>query len=436
MTKNVIKPWTVTGLWILLFSGTAQPAEQVHFYDNFESAALGSTPPNSDGWTIAGAGAWFTANATTVNTQNKTQGGSQSMYSSGGNAGQGIGDWNSPGFGGAGAIINGRAEIWFYDDLAATKRQWISCDNNAGNQWLAVNIRSPVSSSTKYCYRGNMVGQTVTTIDRSLGWHKVEWIRSSVNTKLYLDGRLLYTASNAQFANFSDFDCGSFSWDNINGNTGMWFDDAKVVRGQSQSRYRWYSNTAGVQPENPTALAAENTATTNVTNGTNLRLRIQAQNEMTYAWTGEYMALQFSEDSTGPWYNLGHSAHWDYADGAGGNGDQVANALLTGTNVRQHFVESSPSAGINSVPSNQYAEWDFCITPVWANVSKGTPYYFKLVIVDGAGNYQSDLVAYPYLAQATTAAGKTWNGSVSTAWNNANNWTPAGVPAAGPRVAL
>ena len=157
---------------------------------------------------------------------------------------------------------------------------------------------------------------------------------------------------------------------------------------------------------------------------------------MTYAWTGEYMALQFSEDSTGPWYNLGHSAHWDYADGAGGNGDQVANALLTGTNVRQHFVESSPSAGINSVPSNQYAEWDFCITPVWANVSKGTPYYFKLVIVDGAGNYQSDLVAYPYLAQATTAAGKTWNGSVSTAWNNANNWTPAGVPAAADDVVI
>jgi hypothetical protein len=34
------------------------------------------------------------------------------------------------------------------------------------------------------------------------------------------------------------------------------------------------------------------------------------------------------------------------------------------------------------------------------------------------------------LASATSAqVTKTWNGSVSTSWGEANNWTPAGVPA-------
>ncbi|OGJ86151.1 MAG: hypothetical protein A2268_01620 [Candidatus Raymondbacteria bacterium RifOxyA12_full_50_37] len=424
-------------LWSLLFSVSVFAEEEIHFSDNFESATLGNSPPNSDGWTIAGAGGWYTANATTVNTQNNTQGGSKSMYSSGGNAGQGIGDWNAPGFGGAGAITNGRAEIWFYDDMAATKRQYICADNNTGNQWAGIVIRN-ATSATKYCYTSQLIATTFSSIDRTLGWHKVEWIRDNVNTTLYLDGVSIYVMANASFANFNDFDCGSFSWDNVNGNTGLWVDDAKVVRGQNQSRYRWYQND---NAENPTALAAENTAITNVANGTTLRLRLQAQNDMSYAWVGAYVALRYREGTTGTWTDLGTSAHWSYADGMGGNGDQVGFTRLTNSNIREHFAENVPSAGILSVPSTQYAEWDFSLTPVWTNVSKGAVYYFKLVLVDGSGNYLSDLVSYPYLPQATTATGKTWVGGSGGAanrrrWAYAANWSPSGIPVTGDEVVI
>jgi hypothetical protein len=339
-------------LCALLLPVVAPAEEQVHFSDNFEAATLGNSPPNSDGWTIVGAGGWYTANATTVNTKNHTGGGSKSMYSSGGNAGQGIGDWNAPGFGGVGAITNGRAEIWFYDDMSATKRQYICIDNNTGNQWMGICVRN-ATSATKYCRTDQLAATSATTIDRSLGWHKVAVVRDNVNTTLYLDDVQIKVISNASFTDFNDFDCGSFSWDALNGNTGMWFDDAKVVRGQNQSCFRWYQNNSA---ENPTAMAAENTAITNVNNGDILRLRVQVQNDMTYNWAAAYVALRYREGVSGAWQDMGPLMHWNYTDGMGGNGDQVANALLTNTNIREHFAENSPTTSILSVPTTQYGE--------------------------------------------------------------------------------
>ncbi|MCX7804689.1 MAG: hypothetical protein N3A38_05805, partial [Planctomycetota bacterium] len=405
---------------ISILSGAAGfCAEEVIFFDDFESATLGSSPPNSPGknWTITGAEGWFTAPGTTVNTQNRTPGGSKSMYSPGGGAGQGIGAWNNPGWG---PVTNGRAEIWFYDDMASPKHQFISVDNAAGNNWLAIMVRTSTSANT-YCYRGSMVGTTATNIDRSLGWHKVEWVRDTNNTSMYLDGVLVYSTSNSNFSDFSDFDLGSWYWDSVAGNTGMWFDDAKVVRGQNQSRYRWYQNNSA---ESPTPLAAENTAITGALAGTVYRLRVQIQNDMSVPWSGSRLALRYRLGTGGPWLDFGPAADWNYANGMGTDRAQVANALLTNTNVRQHFVETVPSATSLSVPSGQRGEWDFAITPT-ASSMPGATYYVKAVFVDDSGNYVSDLASCPVLAQAAVTSGSVnvWISGGNTNWDRNQNWS-------------
>ncbi len=411
-------------LTLILSGATIFCAEEVIFFDDFESATLGSSPPDSPGknWTITGAGAWFTAPGTTVNTQNRTPGGSKCLYSPGGGAGQGIGAWNNPGWG---PVTNGRAEIWFYDDMASPKHQFVSVDNAVGNNWLAIMVRTATSANT-YCYRGSMVGTTATNIDRSLGWHKVEWVRDTSNTSMYLDGVLIYSTPNSNFSDFSDFDLGSWSWDSVAGNTGMWFDDAKVVRGQNQSRYRWYQNN---DAENPAPLAAENTAIANAVIGTTYRLRLQVQNDMSTSWSGSRLALRYRLGTSGPWLDFGPGAEWNYADGLGADGAQVANALLTNTDVRQHFIESSPSASSLAVASGQRGEWDFAITPT-ASSMPGATYYIKAVFTDASGNYESDLVA-PYLAQATvtSSAINIWQGT-NNRWNRKQNWSLGHPPTA------
>jgi hypothetical protein len=405
-------------------------ATETVFSEDFEATTLGSSPPNTDNWTITGAGAWFTVNGRCVNTQNHTVGGSKSMYSSGGNAGQGIGDWNNPGWG---PVVNGRAVCWFYDDMAATKRQYISVDNTAGNNWLAIMIRT-TTSATAYCYRGSMTGGVqVSTVDRTLGWHKASWIRDTNNTTIYLDDIEIYVTPNTNFNNFSDFDLGSWSWDSVAGNTGMWFDDCFVERGQNQRLYRWYNNNSA---ENPTARAAENTPITGVVLADVLRLRVQLQNDMSTVWSGSYMALQYRRGTTGTWTDLGAGTNWSYADGLGTNGNQVANALLTGTTTRQHFVETLPSPASLSVASGGRAEWDFTIRAN-ASMIPGVTYYFRVVETDSAGVYRSDLISYyPVLTQLTTTGPnlKTWVGRAGgpaaqrDAWSNPANWNPVGVP--------
>ncbi len=398
------------------------PAEMI-FFDNFETSTVGMTPPSTffSNWGM-GPG-WHTQNATTANTQNHTSGGSLSMYSSGGNAGQGIGCWNSPGWG---PVTNCSAEGWFYDDMQSPKRQWMFIDNAAGSRGVGVMIDT-TRSTTKYVYctyLGSDV-RTVSFIDRSLGWHKVVWTYNSTGVvDLYLDGVLLLSTTGLD--NFADFDLGSWSWDNINGCTPMWFDDFMVYRSQNQSRYRWYSNDSA---QTPTALAAENTALTGINVGTTLRLRLQVQNNQNETWAGAYVTVQYRKGANGTWDTLGPSADWDFTDGLGADQAQVANALLTNTNVREQFVESRPSAANLALATGQYGEWDFTVTST-SNSTLGTIYYFRLVVTDSAGNYQRALAAYDQYPQCTLTSPtlKQWLGSVDNNWNNPSNWGPAGVP--------
>jgi hypothetical protein len=397
------------------------PREMI-FYDNFETSTLAAQPPNkeSSSWTIAGA-SWLNEAANVVNTQNRTPGGTQSVHSRGGNAGAGVGLWNNPGWGPA---TNCSAEAWFYDDMASPKKQWIFADNAAGTQGVGVMIDT-TRSTTKYVYVIYIGGdaRTISFIDRTLGWHKVNWTHTNGVVDLFLDDVLLVTASG--LSDFSDFDIGTWTWDNTAGSTAMWLDDFMVYRSQYQSAYRWYADDAA---QAPTPLAAENTAITrNIATPT--RLRLQVRTTESQPWSGDYVALQYRQGTLGSWTNFGAANHWNYADGLGADQTQIANALLGNTNVRQHFVESRPSAAHLAMAQTQYGEWDFCVAST-ATASVGATYYFRLVVTDAGGDVRRHLAAYPQTPSLTLVSPtlRTWTGAVSTAWNAPANWSPSTVP--------
>ncbi len=401
---------------------------EILFLDNFETSTISSAPPDktSSNWSIGGAGAgWLTEASVVVASQNHTAGGSQSMYSSGGSSGDGVGAWNFPGWG---PQTDCTAEAWFYDDMQAGKMQWIFIDNADGDEGVGVLVETNLGQGlTKYRYcRYNFGGGTLyadSFIDRTLGWHKVTWTHTSGTVELYLDGALLMTASG--LSDFSDFDTGSWTWHNTTGSTPMWFDDFIVYRSQAQTRYRWFENDSA---QTPTALAAENTAAANRNILATTRLRVQIQNSQYETWDSANVTVQYRKGANGSWEMLGPSADWNWADGLGADKAQVANALLTNTNIRQHFVESRPSQPTLPMTTGQYGEWDFAITST-SNATLSTAYYFRLVVTDPSGAYQRAMAAYPYYPQITLVSPTMtqWTGANSTLWNDAGNWTN-GVP--------
>ncbi len=392
------------------------------FSDDFESTTLTSSPPDTNDWGTTGA-TWYTDDAECVDTQNHTASGSQSMYSSGGDSGDGIGDWNEAGFG---SLVNCRATCWFYDDMATTKIQYVSADNSSGANWLAIMVRTPTSAS-RYVYYGTMLGgYQVTGIDRSLGWHKVVWVRDSSFTTLFLDDVQVYTTPSATFSNLNTFDLGSWSDDSIDGNTGMWFDDCIVEIGQHQSHYRWYQNNSA---ESPTAIAAEDTPITGVLSTHLMRLRVQLQNDTSTAWSGSYIGLRYRRGALGEWKDFGSGAEWNYANGMGTDGNVVSNTFLSGTDTAQHFVESLASTPNVSVASGERGEWDFAIQATSTMVA-GAKYYFKAVETTSGGAYLRDIIAAPKLAELTTSSANlmTWTGATDDQWTLGGNWSPAGPP--------
>lgn len=405
--------------------------EDVVFYDNFENSTLGSSSPDRPSSYWSDNANWITTPAETVNTYNRTPNGSRSMYAE--PAGPGVGDasWNNPAWG---PVDNGVAECWFYDDMTdgVGKRIWASVESSDGQEWAAMGI-STVDSTTKYCYHqgsgGSPLATQVTYIDRSVGWHKATWIRDINYITLYLDDVQIYQGSNTQLDNFADFDLGSWTYDNPNGTSGMWFDDCIVYRSQHQSAYEWFEND---DAETPTSInGTENTAIQREV-GQLTRLRIQLQNDMAMDWglNSTYIGLQYREGTSGGWEDLGSSADWEYANGLGTDGAQIANSLLTNTNIRNHFVESQPSSKIITASPSEYPEWDFSIKPT-ASATVGSTYYFRMMVTDASGTFLKQFAAYPFLAecQITSPDIWIWTGTDNNNWNNELNWTkPSGAP--------
>jgi len=401
--------------------------KEMLFYDNFETSTLNSSPPDktSSYWTINNA-TWLTTPSVVVNNLNHTLNGSQSMFSSGGAANNGIGVWNDPAWG---SVQNASAEAWFYDDLQNDKKEWLFLDNTAGSQGIGILIETDQGQGAvkyRYCvfgFNGNGAEYYDSYIDRTQDWHHVKWIHSDGNVELYIDDSLL--VSKTGLSDFSTFDTGSWNWHNTSGSTPMYFDDFRVYRSEHLSHYRWYEND---NAQNPTSIDSEDTPVEWNINQI-VRLRVQLINDMHDDWNNTKIALQCKESVNDTWRMLSSSEAWDYADGVGTDKALLTNSYLSGTNVLQSFVESNPSADIENMTHTQLGEWDFSITST-SNAAIGTTYYFRVVEVDASGSFLQELASYQVYPEIKLISPSlwVWTGRFSQDWSNRMNWSTYSVP--------
>jgi hypothetical protein len=166
--------------------------------------------------------------------------------------------------------------------------------------------------------------------------------------------------------------------------------------------FRFYDNENAVQPVD--ALAAENTALTNVADRDILRIRTAVQsggatvNADSFALKLQY-AQSASCSSAGSWTDVGSSgsnAIWrGYDNSTPNNGSAISSNLLTGSDATQSYVEQNNSPrNPNPINDGDSGEWDWVVQNNGA--VSGLPYCFRVVTDDNQPIYYS---VYP---QVTT----------------------------------
>jgi hypothetical protein len=175
-----------------------------------------------------------------------------------------------------------------------------------------------------------------------------------------------------------------------------------------QESWRWWENNAA---EPTSSHAFEDTIMTLADNSEVQRLRIVI--EETGGDTSENnvdMGLEYDTDSgfSSP-QSLGPSAHWNYYDGLGTQGNDTTTYLISNTDPGQatahgQYYESEGGAGTEDIAKGDRYEMDFCIQAT-ANASENTTYYFRVTI---------NSTAVPLYVGATPA--KTHPGITTTVW--------------------
>jgi hypothetical protein len=160
-----------------------------------------------------------------------------------------------------------------------------------------------------------------------------------------------------------------------------------------QAHFRWANDSEGSFEW----LADEDEAIMGVAaNGSILRLRLAIENDGKANWSDVELKLQYTNDTEGDWTDVnatGSDGIWRYFDGNGTDKALVGNLFLTGSDVMEHFVESSPTETIVMVPVDEQGEWDACIESNGADPDE--TYYFRFVLSDGTPLY--DYSEYPTL---------------------------------------
>jgi len=161
-----------------------------------------------------------------------------------------------------------------------------------------------------------------------------------------------------------------------------------------QTHFRWANDSGGSFEW----LASEDETVTEIaTEGDVLRLRLSVLNDEDGAiWSGVQLKLQYANDTEGDWTDVnatGSDGVWRYFDGNGTDKALVGNLFLSGSDVMEHFVESSPTETIVMVPVDEQGEWDVCIESNGADPDE--TYYFRFVFSDGTPLY--DYSEYPTL---------------------------------------
>ena len=169
----------------------------------------------------------------------------------------------------------------------------------------------------------------------------------------------------------------------------------------SQENYRWYENKNNITPDTP--LAVQNTAITDVTPSTVLRLRLNAKlTSADLAADTESFRLQYATSTTSTWTDVGGIGSletWRGFDVGGGttDGTPLLSLLLSTSTVAATFEETNPSAtNPNAVSINDVVEWDWVVEN---NAAPTATYFFQMVRSDG-----SDLDSYVNYPELTTAA--------------------------------
>jgi hypothetical protein len=123
----------------------------------------------------------------------------------------------------------------------------------------------------------------------------------------------------------------------------------------TQEDYRWYANINDLTPTS--SLAFENTAITGVADNALLRLRLNVSATGSPLAAGEQFRLQYSNNLSGPWTDVGGLASseiwrgYDNPSAFTTDGATLTNLLLSQSGTVETYEENNPSAGMpNSLP--------------------------------------------------------------------------------------
>jgi hypothetical protein len=121
--------------------------------------------------------------------------------------------------------IEGKVEIWFYDSLSSSAQSICGIDNEIpGIGAFSLGVVTYFSSDYYIYQVGSWWGTKVTSIPRTLGWHKFEFISDGAKSTSYIDNNLVATTT--QFKTFNRIDLGDW-WGNGYYMT-TYIDDIKV----------------------------------------------------------------------------------------------------------------------------------------------------------------------------------------------------------------
>lgn len=148
----------------------------------------------------------------------------------------------------------------------------------------------------------------------------------------------------------------------------------------SSQNWRWYDDETNVTPT--TALAAENTAPTNVANTNIIKLRLTVADLAGVAGTDVKLKLQYSQYSnfsgvTDVVYQAACAANsiWCYADGGGTDNATIAARVLTDSDTSGTHNEAPTSSSTFDPGADKAVEFEFTIKHAGAKTS--STYFFR-----------------------------------------------------------
>jgi len=143
--------------------------------------------------------------------------------------------------------------------------------------------------------------------------------------------------------------------------------------------WRWYADSTS--PDTP--LADENALYTTTSLSTILRLRTEIVIEGGKGTsTPGTIIIEYSTNLTN-WYELGSTAHWDWADGANDDQEKMDGYLVADSGSRFGYFHESKVEYTDYPSDGAVTEEDFAIAPT-SNVTTNTTYYFRITGYFGA----------------------------------------------------